>query len=372
VRVPQLTLSRQRERVDGEGEIVPGATVRHTIRYSNNGTADATGVVIEETYDEAVVQQLDNISDGGQLEEGRIRWSLGTVSAGASGEVWYEVTLKPALAQGDDIEISYQATIQADGVKAMDVSDSFTLRTPLLSIERKRDDLNSGAIEPGDTLRFTISVLNSGEVAAQNVVVRDNFDETVVAEVSEISTGGSEKEGAVEWSLTEPLEPGEEQSFSYKVRLISEIGQSTTVVNRATISIQDVELGRAETTMTIEPAPVEEAAPEQPQVFQKEPTTVAWLVGISAVGALLTVGGLALLILKRGQWKEQYLRIVIEGVAVVVIVEAVLILAMNKSIEADGAVTILSGIAGYLLGRGSGVVSSGGTPPSSTLPGDTL
>jgi hypothetical protein len=84
------------------------------------------------------------------------------------------------------------------------------------------------------------------------------------------------------------------------------------------------------------------------------------------------VGGLALLILKRGQWKEQYLRIVIEGVAVVVIVEAVLILAMNKSIEADGAVTILSGIAGYLLGRGSGVVSFGGTPPSNTFPGDTL
>jgi hypothetical protein len=128
------------------------------------------------------------------------------------------------------------------------------------------------------------------------------------------------------------------------------------VANKAIIYIRDVELARSQTTMTIElPPPEEEEAPqEQPQVFEKEPVTVAWLVGVSAVIALVTVGGLAFLILRQGQWKDRYLRIVIEGVSVVVIVEAVLILAMNKSIEADGAVTILSGIAGYLLGRSLG------------------
>jgi ABC-type methionine transport system permease subunit len=75
------------------------------------------------------------------------------------------------------------------------------------------------------------------------------------------------------------------------------------------------------------------------------------LVGVSAVTALLAMGGLALLILRKGQWKSQYFRLVIEGVAVVVIVEAVLVLAMSEGIESNGAVSILSGIAGYVLGR---------------------
>lgn len=354
VRAPQLTLTRLRERVDGEGEIVPGATVRYTIRYGNEGTADAINVILEEMYDETVVQQVDNVTDGGRQEGTTIRWSLGAVAAGSSGEVSYEVTLKPALAQGDDIEVRNQVTIQADGVERLSAIDSFTLRTPLLSIEREREDLSGGAIEPGDTLRFTIRIRNSGEAAALDVVVRDDFDERVVADISNISAGGREAEGAVEWALTEPLEPGADQSFFYNVRLISEIGQSTTAMNTASISIRDVELARAQTTMIIEPAPAEEAVTEQPQVFQEEPVTVSLLVGVSMVTALLVVGGLALLVLRQGQWKDRYLRIVIEGVAVIIIVEAVLILAMSKSIEPDGAVTILSGIAGYLLGRSLG------------------
>jgi hypothetical protein len=43
------------------------------LRYGNNGTANATNVIIEEVYDDTVVQQVEDIVGGGLLEENRIR-----------------------------------------------------------------------------------------------------------------------------------------------------------------------------------------------------------------------------------------------------------------------------------------------------------
>jgi hypothetical protein len=297
------------------------------------------------------------------LEGNTIRWNLGTVAAGASGEVAYEVTLKPGLGQGDSIEVLNQATLQADGVKKITAPGTFTLKTPVLSIERKRDDLSGGAIAPGDTLRYTITIRNSGEADALDVVVLDDFDETVVAEVSDIYAGGSEVGGTISWSLSEPLEPGGEKSFSYQVRLISEMGESTSVQNSAVCYIRDVEVARYQTTMNIEVEVVEEeesngetvtaVVDSPPQVFEQKPETLAWLVGVVAGLAMLAVAGTTLggPVLMKDKWSPQYLQLAVEGVAVVVLVAAVLILAMGAGIRQDGAVSILSTIGGYVLGR---------------------
>jgi uncharacterized repeat protein (TIGR01451 family) len=349
VQAPKLTLTRQRERVEGEGEFVPGDTIRYTIRYGNGGTADATNVVIEETLEEKVVLQVNNVTGGGIAEGATLRWSLGTVPAGASGEVSYEATLKPALSLGT-IEVCNRATIHADDVEHEPALDCFFLRTPLLSIERKREDVNGGAIQPGDTLRFTVCFANSGEVAASDVVMRDDFCDAVVAEVNNISAGGREVEGAVEWELEEPLKPDEEKTFSYEVRLISEIGESTKAVNRAIALIGGLEVADSKTEMIIEPV---EQAPiaEQPQVFERRPEIIAVLVGVSSTAALLAVVGLAVAAIMKSQWKDGDFQGVIEAIAVIIIVEAVLVLAMGSGIKQDGAVSILSGIAGYILGR---------------------
>jgi hypothetical protein len=45
-----------------------------------------------------------------------------------------------------------------------------------------------------------------------------------------------------------------------------------------------------------------------------------------------------------------------EGVFLIFIVSAVLILAIGRGIEPDGAISILSAIAGYVLGRAMGPI----------------
>lgn len=252
---PQLALTRQWEQVDGERGIVPGDTVRYMIGYSNNGVAGATNVVLVDTFDETVVQQVDNITgDGQRPDAATVRWNLGTLAAGTTGLVSYEVTLKPVLSP--DTKVYSLATIYADNAQPVSASDLFIPLTPRLSIERKWVDLNGGAIEPGDTLRFTISFHNSGAVAASDVAVQDHFNEWVVSEVTDISDGGGGVDGVVEWLLKEPLEPDAQRTVFYKVRLESRIHGPTEVTNTAIIFIRDVEVERALTTMTIEMGPV--------------------------------------------------------------------------------------------------------------------
>jgi uncharacterized repeat protein (TIGR01451 family) len=351
VQAPQLTLTLERERVEGEGKIFPGDTVHYTIRYSNNGAADATNVVLEATFDETLVQQVDTVTGEVQRDDAAVRWNLGTVAAGASDDVSYEVTLKPVLPS--DTKVRSQATIRADRVEPVSVSDSFAL-PPLLTIERERKDLNGGAIEPGDTLRFIIRFRNPGVVEASDVVVCDDFDEQVVAEVSDISDGGGEVDGRVEWVLADPLGPGAEKTVSYEVRLIGEIGESTTAANTAIIYISGVEVGRTQTTMTVEPPEPVPVPP--PAVTSKEnilediPSLGVWIFVLGIVCLCMLFGAAIIKMIKTSDEGDS-LRMVQEGVCVVLIAIAVLILRLTNCIEEEGTVSILSGIIGYVLGR---------------------
>ena len=77
------------------------------------------------------------------------------------------------------------------------------------------------------------------------------------------------------------------------------------------------------------------------------------LVGVVVGLAMLAVAGTTLggPVLMKDKWSPQYLQLALEGVAVIVLVAAVLVLAMGSGIRQDGAVSILSTIGGYVLGR---------------------
>lgn len=350
VKAAQLTLARELVRVDGEGEIGPGDTLRHVIRYGNSGTTEATNVMIEETFDATVVQSIENITNGGQQDGATLRWNLGTVSSHFNDIVSYEAKLKTALSKGT-IEVASEAVIRADDLNPVSASEDFALRTPRLIIERVREDLNGGVIEPGDSLRFTIRFKNKGEVSAQDVLVRDDFEDWFVAEVSNISPAGQEVDGSVEWTI-ERLDPEQEEKVSYEVRLIGDIGKAREVTNTALIFMSQEQVNSATTTMTIEPQQAEAAEAEKPIQFKE--LTIAVLAGVLGVFAMGWLGGLSISVLKRNKWQDKYFSYLVEGLAMIVIVEAVLILALGSGIKQDGAVSILSGIAGYVLGRSRG------------------
>ena len=80
---------------------------------------------------------------------------------------------------------------------------------------------------------------------------------------------------------------------------------------------------------------------------------MALLIGGLVLGSLAIVGYQAHNILNKPDFKQTHLQDTVEMFTILVIVSAVLILAMVSDIGPTPAVGVLSGIAGYVLGRSS-------------------
>ena len=80
---------------DGNSLVTPGDTLRYTIQFSNTGGTDVTGAVILDDYNEALLELPFGLSLPGAIASGTITWSLGTIVAGATGELTYDVRIKP-------------------------------------------------------------------------------------------------------------------------------------------------------------------------------------------------------------------------------------------------------------------------------------
>jgi CSLREA domain-containing protein/uncharacterized repeat protein (TIGR01451 family) len=131
---------------DGGATVAPGATVGYTLGYTNNGSADASGVVIHETVP-ANTTFNSGASTGGV-------WSctpdtnagstctlpIGTVSIGASGSAIFAVTLVTPIPAGLS-QISNTATITDDGANGTDqtpgdntASDTTPINCPTITL----------------------------------------------------------------------------------------------------------------------------------------------------------------------------------------------------------------------------------------------
>ncbi len=124
--------------------------------------------------------------------------------------------------------------------------------TPLPSLELRATtelapagDLNSdGLVNPGDSMLYTVAVLNTGEPIGPFEVVA-SYDRTFVSGVTSISAGGAADENQVVW-LLEGLDSGGEATLSFQVQLKRLFPPGRTQVTGTLIARSGAaELGRA-------------------------------------------------------------------------------------------------------------------------------
>lgn len=70
-----------------------GDTVTFTIAYQNTGSGSASSVVITDAIPAGSTLVAGSITGGGTVSAGTITWTIGTVAAGASGSVSFQVTV---------------------------------------------------------------------------------------------------------------------------------------------------------------------------------------------------------------------------------------------------------------------------------------
>ena len=98
-----------------------------------------------------------------------------------------------------------------------------------------------GKVDPGDTIKYTISYSNTGQITATNVILVDDYDEALIESVANITGGGKEDGNTITWDLG-ALAAGEGDLISYEATLKGALPPGTTALgNEATISSSEVE-----------------------------------------------------------------------------------------------------------------------------------
>ncbi|MEV8267546.1 isopeptide-forming domain-containing fimbrial protein [Microbacterium sp. NPDC076911] len=119
----------------------------------------------------------------------------------------------------------------------IDDSATVTLLDPALSIEKS---VSNAVPNPGDVFTYTLSVTNTGDSAAYNMLVTDAVPEGVVVDESSISQDGMLSGSTITWDAADlpgPLAPADSIELTYEATLASSatIGDGQSFVNIASV-----------------------------------------------------------------------------------------------------------------------------------------
>ncbi len=235
------------ENLDGGTLYRPGDRIRYTLNFVNQGTAAATAITVTDVID-GRLQNL-TLSGGGTLSGGTATWNVPTLAAGASLLLTIEGDIVSPLPDGT--VIANQAFItSAEVSEAVGTDDPSTpapndptrfsvLSQPDLSgMTKIYVDVNGGNVEPGDLIRYVITVTNTGSDVARNVVVRDRVDINLRDVFVQDGGTWSPVGRFVEWGpATNPalaeIGVGETVVLRFAARVVAPITNLTRIENQA-------------------------------------------------------------------------------------------------------------------------------------------
>jgi uncharacterized repeat protein (TIGR01451 family) len=368
--------------VNGNGRTDPGDTIRYEIVYTNIGTAPAHHAVVVDDYPETMLNGVGNISGNGKDDGSNITWQIDQIDAAQKDTLAYDVTLKERFPAGTT-GIDNQVSMSSDETRTIVDQNSESISLPKLNVAIERelfsDINNNGQIDPGDKLRYRVSYSNQGTSGASGVVIEDRYTSSLFGAITNISGGGKDNGKAVIWDLG-LVQAQAQNSLTYEATVRGSLQPGSYVLeNQATLSSVEQDEITAESRVQIEAVPT--ATPEPtatpiptavpvvpvvsgPQAGLFADSPVWWpilLIGLLAVmgmGAFVYVAAIA----KLGgedsgddpELKSTRLHVVREGIFLVFIISSILILAIGRGVESDGAISILSAIVGYVFGRAAG------------------
>ena len=173
-KAPDLSITKD----NGVTSIRPGQMVTYTLGYANKGTADSTGVVITDTIPAGMTfNQASN--PGWVLSSGVLSYPIGTVVAGASGQVQLKLVANATFPAGVG-RIANTASIGDDGANGADptpgdntaVDNDELIAAPDLLVTK---DNGVTKVKAGDSVTYTLAYRNKGSQGATGVVITDNL-----------------------------------------------------------------------------------------------------------------------------------------------------------------------------------------------------
>jgi uncharacterized repeat protein (TIGR01451 family) len=199
---PDLSITKD----DGGITTVPGGVIAYTLSFANNGNQAAVGAVLTDTVPVGTTFNAGASTAGWVCVPGTGAGSvctlaIGAVGAGASGSAIFAVTVDNPVPPGFTL-VANTATIADDGSNGPDptpgnntASDTTPVNGPsnpsldaLKEVEIVSDINGNQLADPGDVLRYTVTVINDGDTLIENAVLQDNPDPVTTLVVGSVST----------------------------------------------------------------------------------------------------------------------------------------------------------------------------------------
>jgi uncharacterized repeat protein (TIGR01451 family) len=146
-------------------------TITYTVNLTNNGPADATGVVVYEDLPQSVTY-VSSSTNQGSYDSSSGNWTIGNVTNGAGAKLTITVTVNMGTgALGIDNVVAMAYADQPDSnLNNNDATASVKVNGADLGLTNGEDNTSPSV---GDTVTFTVTLTNNGPLDDTGIIVTD-------------------------------------------------------------------------------------------------------------------------------------------------------------------------------------------------------
>jgi uncharacterized repeat protein (TIGR01451 family) len=233
-----------------------GNTIHYVVTIANNGTGDASDVVFSDTPDsntELVTASVTSSAGTVSTTPTSFSVNIGTIAPNATVTITFDVTIDDPLPPGTT-SVSNQGSISGSNFTTVNTDDpaaagnSDPTVTPVVAApvvtasktDAMQNDVDGdGQFDPGDTIRYTITLANNGNTAATNVVFTDTPDaNTSIVANSVTTTSGTGSADATTVTVNVGTIPADGSvTITFDVVIDQPLPQNvTTIRNQGSVS----------------------------------------------------------------------------------------------------------------------------------------